>query len=334
MSYLYVCEQGASIGVAENRFQVKYKDGMLRSIPAETLEVIEVFGNVQVTTQCLAECLKRGVNIIFYSTYGAYYGRLISTTHVNVQRQRKQADLGKNEKFKLAFSKKIIDAKIRNQVVILRRYARSSHADVGRAVDEMQYMCKKVQNAGSIEQLMGYEGTAARKYFQVLGQLIEPDFAFEGRSRRPPMDPFNSMISLGYSIILNEIYGKIEGKGLNPYFGVMHKDREKHPTLASDLMEEWRAVLIDTTALSMLNGHELTTENFYSGIDQPGVFLEKEGFKKYIQKLETKFRTQNKYLSYVEYSVSFRQALNMQINQFVKAIETENVEEYSPILIR
>ena len=140
MSYLYVCEQGASIGVAENRFQVKYKDGMLRSIPAETLEVIEVFGNVQVTTQCLAECLKRGVNIIFYSTYGAYYGRLISTTHVNVQRQRKQADLGRNEKFKLAFSKKIIDAKIRNQVVILRRYARSSHAVVGRSVDEMQYM--------------------------------------------------------------------------------------------------------------------------------------------------------------------------------------------------
>lgn len=68
MSYLYVCEQGASIGVAENRFQVKYKDGMTRSIPAEILEVIEVFGNVQVTTQCLAECLKRGVNIIFYST--------------------------------------------------------------------------------------------------------------------------------------------------------------------------------------------------------------------------------------------------------------------------
>ncbi|MFR8246871.1 MAG: CRISPR-associated endonuclease Cas1 [Roseburia sp.] len=86
------------------------------------------------------------------------------------------------------------------------------------------------------------------------------------RSRRPPMDLFNSLISLGYSIILNELYGKIGGKGLNPYFGVMHKDREKHPTLASDLMEEWRAVLIDTTALSMLNGHELVKEDFYTGI--------------------------------------------------------------------
>lgn len=74
-----------------------------------------------------------------------------------------------------------------------------------------------------------------------------------------------------------------------PYFGVMHKDREKYPTLASDLMEEWRAVLIDTTALSMLNGHELVKEDFYTGIDQPGVFLEKDGFRKYIQKLEGKF---------------------------------------------
>ena len=80
MSYLYVCEQGATIGITENRFQVKYKDGMVKSIPAETLEVIEIFGKIQITTQCL----KRGVNILFYSTKGAYFGRLISTNHVNV----------------------------------------------------------------------------------------------------------------------------------------------------------------------------------------------------------------------------------------------------------
>ena len=195
-------------------------------------------------------------------------------------------------------------------------------------------MQKKLLYAKSVEQVMGYEGTAAKIYFKVLGKLIDEQFVFEGRSRRPPMDPFNSLISLGYSIILNELYGKIEGKGLNPYFGVMHKDREKHPTLASDLMEEWRAVLIDTTALSMLNGHELVKEDFYTGIDQPGVFLEKDGFRKYIQKLEGKFRTENKYLSYIDYSVSFRRAMDLQVNQFVKAIETENVEEYMPVIIR
>lgn len=118
MSYLYVCEQGAYIGIEGNRFQVKYKDGLLKSIPAETLEVIEVFGKVQLTTQCVTECLKRGINILFYSLRGAYFGRLISTSHVNVQRQRKQAEIGKNAKFRISFSKRIIDAKIRNQILI------------------------------------------------------------------------------------------------------------------------------------------------------------------------------------------------------------------------
>ena len=334
MSYLYVCEQGASIGIVENRFQVKYRDGMIKSIPAESLEIIEVFGKVQITTQCIEECLMRGINILFYSTNGAYYGRLISTSHVNVQRQRRQAEVGKNEKFKLEFSRRLIDAKIRNQIVVMRRYARSREKDIERSVVEMQNMYKKARDAVSIEQLMGYEGTAAKIYFQILGTLVDEEFTFTGRSRRPPKDPFNSLISLGYSIILNEIYGKIEGKGLNPYFGMMHKDREKHPTLASDLMEEWRAVLIDSTALSMLNGHELLKEDFYSGIDRPGVYLERGGFEKYVQKLETKFRTENRYLTYVDYSVSFRKAMDLQINQFVKAIETEEVDAYTPVVIR
>lgn len=181
---------------------------------------------------------------------------------------------------------------------------------------------------------MGYEGTAAKIYFKVLGILIDPEFCFKGRSKRPPLDPFNSMISLGYSIIVNELYGKIEGKGLNPYFGVMHKDREKHPTLASDLMEEWRAVLIDSTVLSMINGHEISKKEFYTQVEQPGVFLEKEALRKYIKKLESKFRTENRYLTYIDYRVSFRQALDLQLGQFIKAIETENPEEYSPIVIR
>lgn len=334
MSYLYVCEQGASIGLADNRFQVKYRDGMVKSIPAETLEVMEVFGKVQITTQCIEECLKRGVNILYYSTNGAYYGRLISTNHVNVQRQRLQAERTKDLDFRIAFSKRLIDAKIRNQIVVMRRYARHGNYNVERSVVEMQNMYKKLENAKSIEQVMGYEGTAAKTYFRELGRMIDPQFAFSGRTRRPPKDPFNSLISLGYSIILNEFYGKIEGKGLNPYFGVMHSDHEKHPTLASDLMEEWRAVLIDSLALSMLNGHELCKDDFYTETEQPGVFLEKDGFKKYIQKLENKFRTETRYLSYIDYSVSFRRAMDLQINQFVKVLETNDVELYHPVVIR
>ena len=334
MSYLYVCEQGAVIGFEENRFRIKYKNDLLKSIPAETLEVIEIFGKVQMTTSCMEECLKRGVTVIFYSTYGSYYRRLISTNHVNVQLQRRQAEIGKNEEFKLEFSRKIISAKVRNQIVLLRRYARNRDIDIKRSVAEMQYMDTKIGQASSIEQIMGYEGHAAKIYFRTMGQLINRDFAFEKRSRRPPLDPFNSMLSLGYSIILNEIYGKIEAKGLNPYFGMMHKDREKHPTLASDLMEEWRAVLIDATALSLVNGFEIQRDDFYQEEDRKGVFLNQKSFKVYIQKLETKFRNKMQYLSYVNYPVTFRQALDLQVNQLVRAITEENAELYYPVIIR
>ena len=332
MSYLYVCEQGATIGYEGCRFNVKCKDGMLKSVPAETLETIQVFGGIQLTTQCMTECLKRGINVVFYSAHGAYYGRLISTNHVNVSRQRIQAALSEN--FKLAISKNIVNAKIRNQIVILRRYARNQTTNCDCEIDEMLRLDKKIDMCEAVDEIMGYEGAAARCYFEALGRLITPEFKFKNRSRRPPLDPFNSMISLGYSIILNEIYGKLEGKGLNPYFGVLHKDREKHPTLASDLMEEWRAVLIDSLTMSILNGHELSTDDFYKEEGKEGVFLSKRSFKTYTAKLEDKFHSENKYLSYVDYPVSFRRAMDLQFNQFCSAIESNDPLLYKPVQIR
>ena len=336
MSYLYVNEQGARINFESNRMIVRYKDDSTKSIPVELLEEVSVFGAVQISTQCMQECLKRGINVIFYSKNGSYFGRLISTTHVNVHRQRMQAALYENMQFRLEFSRKIIQAKIKNQIVLIRRYERNSRNSVNihLPVQNMQYMIEKVKNAETIEQVMGYEGTSAKIYFQTLGQLVDLDFRFSGRNRRPPRDPFNSMLSLGYSILLNEIYGKLEAKGLNPYFGVMHKDREKHPTLASDLMEEWRAPLVDAVVLSLVNGHEVKKEEFYSEEGEEGIFLNKTAFNTFVRKLENKFRADSRYLSYVDYSVSFRRAMELQVMQFVKAMENQNADLYKPVVIR
>ena len=332
MSYLYICEQGATVGYEGSRFYVRYKDDMLKSIPGETLETIEVFGNIQLTTQCIAECLKRGVNVAFYSSKGSYYGRLTSTNHVNVNRQRIQAEL--TDEFKLSMAKNIINAKVKNQSVILRRYARNQDKNADEAITRMMYLAKKMDACESTEEIMGYEGAAARIYFAELGKLIDPAFAFTGRNRRPPLDPFNSVISLGYSKILNEIYGKLEGKGLNPYFGILHKDREKHPTLASDLMEEWRAVLIDSIAMSMFNGHEFNKTDFVKDESTGAVTLEKSGFKTFLGKLENKLHADNNYLTYVDYRVSFRRAIDLQVNQLCKAIESDDPGLYKPIMIR
>lgn len=281
----------------------------------------------------MEECLQRGIAVAYFSKGGRYYGRLMSTGHVKAALQRKQSALY-DAPFALQLSRRIIQAKLQNQLVVLRRYARSRNENIHDIEVMLSNCIVKVPATKTREELMGYEGTGAKYYFDGLSRCIEEDFAFKGRSKRPPLDAFNSMISLGYSILMNEVYGAIEMKGLNPYFGFMHRDAEKHPTLASDMMEEWRAVLIDATAMSMINGHEVDIGEFYNEIDRPGIFMTKDALKKYISKLDKKFQTDNRYLSYVDYGVSFRRGIALQMGQLVKAIEAQDASLYVPVRIR
>lgn len=333
MSYLYVNENGAVIGIEANQFYVKYKNGMTKMIPAETLESITVLGKVQLSTQCVEACLRRGIPVAYFSKGGVYFGRLSSTGHINAQRQRKQSLLYDTD-FALEFSRKIVSAKMKNQSVVAKRYAGGKTEKAEGLLREMKICQRKSLEASSIRQLMGYEGQCAKRYFELLSLCINPEFSFSGRNKRPPRDEFNSMISLGYSILMNEIYSKIELKGLNPYFGFMHRDAENHPTLASDLMEEWRAVLIDSTVMSLINGHEITKADFEMDTEEPGCYITRNGMSIYLKKLEKKFQTDMRYLDYLDYAVSFRRAIELQINSLVKAIEAEDASLYHPIMIR
>lgn len=140
----------------------------------------------------------------------------------------------------------------------------------------MKILHYKVDKATTIAEATGYEGSAARAYFKGLNLVVNvPGFNFTGRNRKPPRDRFNSMLSLGYALVMNDVYGAIEGRGLNPYFGFIHQDKEKHPTLASDLMEEWRAVIVDSVVMSLINGHEIAAKNFYFDEETKGVFFDK-----------------------------------------------------------
>ena len=313
MGLLYVNENGAQIGYEANKCVVNYKDGLKKLIPIESLEGITIMGQSQMTAKCTEECLKRGIPVVYFSKGGVYFGRVMSTSHINAGRQRMQSALYDTE-FAVELGKRILSAKIKNQSVVLRRYEKSRNR--------------------RIEEIIGYEGQAAKFYFRGLSKCIEREFQFNGRSRRPPKDEFNSMISLGYSILMNELYCKIEMNGLNPYFGFIHRDAEKHPTLASDMMEEWRAVIVDATVMSMINGHEISKEDFVFNLEQPGCYLTKTGLKLYLNKLERKFQTEIRYLKYVDYPVSFRRGILLQMEQLTKAIEKGDASLYEPIVIR
>lgn len=185
MGFLYVNENGATIGVEANQCTVNYKDGMKRLIPIESLDGITIMGRSQMTTQCAEECMSRGIPVSYFSKGGKYFGRLISTGHVNVSRQRKQSALYDTE-FAATLAMKILCAKIKNQSVVLRRYEKSRGINLEEE-QKMLTICKnKIMTCNRIEEMIGFEGQAAKYYFKGLAACIDKEFSFQGRSRRPP----------------------------------------------------------------------------------------------------------------------------------------------------
>lgn len=334
MANLYISEQGSVLGVSENRFVLKLSGEEIQSIPVESVEVIQILGNVQISTQCMTRCLLDGIDIIFFSTRGVYHGRLISSHGKNPKRQRKQSICTKDDAFSLMICKSIISAKIHNQTILIRRYNRKQQLDLSKFYQNMKTAIRKIGQCTSVNEVLGHEGFAASLYFKILSKLVNSDFKFTKRSGRGATDPFNSMLNFGYFLLRNEIYGKIELKSLNPFWGFIHQDHENHATLASDLMEEWRATIVDSLVMSLVNGSEISKEDFTTYEGSNKVYLTRDGIKKFILNYEEKMNTKSKYLDYVDYSLTFRKALEMQVGSLAKAIDMSDPNLYRPLKLR
>ena len=203
--------------------------------------------------------------------------------------------------------------------------------------DEMSHMLsceKKIEQKSNIDEVMGYEGTAAKYYFQGLSKLVDEEFQFSGRSKRPPKDAFNSLLSLGYTIIFYEIYAELENQNVNPYISLVHSLKEHHPALVSDLLEEWRAIIVDSTVMSLVQGHEIQSDMFTIDEESGGVLISNQGIRILVRKLETKMSAQMNYLEYLEHPTSFRRGIWCQVKILAHGIESGNLSVYKPVRIR
>lgn len=335
MSFLYVTEPDCKVYFKDNQIVMEDHKGLFTKLPVEVLEGIMLVGNANISTGCQRELLKRGLPVTYLSANGQYYGRLESTRHVNINRQRCQFRLGEDNAFCLQFAQKIIEAKTHNQIVLLRRYNRDSQKEhVKQCLRDMETIHSKIYHAQSIEQVMGYEGICARQYFQGLSYVVNPLFSFHGRSKQPPKDPFNSLLSFGYTLLMYDMYGVINGKGLHPYAGFMHKDHHGHPALASDLMEEWRAVIVDSLVMSLVNQNMIMPDDFVKDEDTEGIYLNRNTSKTFLREYQKKLRVQTGYLGADAGKMSFRGAIQYQVNCLAKAIEQHDLSLYQPLHIR
>lgn len=275
MTSVYVKEQGAMVRKRGERLVVSKKGKIIEEFPITQVEQVVVMGNVQMTTQLMASLVQRGVDVVFLSTYGKYKFRPVGDGSKHVALRRKQLQALSAGRLAMPVAKVIVAGKIHNQRVILQRQARRTangqkQGDVylrdrslfDRSLVGMKQMQPGAAQADTLNALRGYEGKAAAYYFGAIRSLLDREWGFQRREYYPPPDPFNALLSFAYSLLLKDVRAAIELVGLDVYMGFFHEVQAGRPSLALDLMEEWRPLIADALCLELVNRGSIQPQTF------------------------------------------------------------------------
>lgn len=349
MAVLYVTSQGASLTKRGKRLAVEKAGQTIHWVHAFKMNQVVLMGNISISPPTIAFLLQEGIDTVFMSVHGKYRGRLISQFGKNIDLRRIQFKKMEDEKVRLALAKTYILGKLNNCRVLLRRHNRElKNPKVTDALHRIRIASRKISITDSIEALMGLEGKSAAEYFGCFGKLIRPkEISFEGRNRRPPKDPVNVLLSLGYTLLANAIQTQVHVAGLDPYLGCLHGLEYGRPSLVLDLMEEFRSVLVDALVLTVINKLIIRSKDFYRPDErEPAAFdfaaeneahkeypilLVHEGMKKFITHFE---RRLNQRVLYDRKGkrLTYRDICLEQVRLLVRALKNE--EEYAPFVLR
>ena len=256
---LHVLEQGARIGKSGDRLIVERKDERLGEVPLAEVSQLCLFGNVQVSTQAMAELLDRDIPVCFFTTGGYFRGLATGLAHKNIEIRIKQFAAAASAQQALALAIPMVAGKIQNARTLLRRNLTSDDDSV---LTDLAAAARQAEQANALASLLGIEGMAAKRYFAAFATLVRAEVDFDGRHRRPPTDPVNCVLSFLYSLLVKELYVASQAAGLDPMLGFLHQPRYGRPALALDLAEEFRPLLADSICLSLFNTGEVKPEHF------------------------------------------------------------------------
>jgi CRISPR-associated protein Cas1 len=281
MKTLYISQQGCYLCLAQELMLVKFKGNIINQVQIPLLEQILIFGKSQITTQAIRACLWRDIPIVYLSKMGYCYGRILSIEKGYRQLSRYQQQINYIERLQVA--KTIVKAKLHNSKIILQRQQRRiPSAEFQQNIQSLTYLIEKTIESPNIEKLMGYEGAGAAAYFSILGECFtNSEFTFYKRSKRPPGNEINALLSFGYQVLWNHLLALVEVQGLDPYFGFLHESSERHAALVSDLIEEFRAPIVDSLVLYLINKNIMKVKEDFEFRDG-GCYLNEIGRKKYL----------------------------------------------------
>jgi CRISPR-associated protein Cas1 len=293
---IYAGRQGSHIGYRQNRFIVESKEDVkLLDIPSNYVGGIVTFGSVGITAAVRNVAAYRGIPVICMSKTGNYVGSFIGNeSGKRVGRLKRQVLLSEDEDRSMVFAKAEILSKLLHQKTILKNFTSTEFAEgVTEAVVQIDQMSNKTATAATREELMGYEGIAAKYYFGVLGKLLPEEVRFSGRSRRPAHDMPNALLNYGYAILLGECVAALYAAGLNPHIGLLHADEDGRPSLALDLMEELRPYIVDQTVMQLLRKGSINNTHRQKDAAK-GIILTKQGKQALVTGYEQRMLTVTK----------------------------------------
>ncbi len=278
--FLHVTQQGTVLRQSGTRVAVTAKTTTLLEVPVFKLEGVLVYGNAQVTTQCLRSLMKENVWIAFFSRNGSYRGRLQPPASSGAAIRREQWLRAQDEAFVLRFAKTLVRAKIAGARLVARAYSSNYVAEsLGSGQALLRAGLAAIDSSPDVESLRGVEGTAARAYFDLFRRWNRSPFEFERRVQHPARDPINVLLNIGYSLLTAELTGLVEAAGLDPAVGFYHSWAGDRPSLACDWVEEFRHPIVDRLVLRLVNRGEIKPQHFVTDDDRHGLRITQDGMR-------------------------------------------------------
>ena len=267
LNTLYVTTQNAYLHKEGQSVVVKVEKETRLRIPVHTLDGIVCFGAVSMSPFLMHHCAENNVAVSFLSQYGKFLARIQGPVSGNVLLRREQYRVADRPEFAAKIASNMLIGKLANARAVLRRAQRDhgENATLKTAERRLTQYLRRLERPMPMEELRGNEGEAAASYFAAFPQLItvsDEAFIFTGRNRRPPTDPVNALLSFAYTLLVHDCRSALEGVGLDPCVGYLHTDRPGRPSLALDLMEEFRAFLADRLVLSLINRRQIQPKDF------------------------------------------------------------------------
>ena len=324
---VYVTEPGAYAGIRSGRLEITKGGESLASARMIDVSQLNLYGNVQISSQLIRECFSHEIPICWFSWGGWFQGIADGLSAKNIDLRRRQ--FGIAFQAGLPVARRMIEGKIRNCRTFLRRNERTPNDDV---FEQLKGLAGRALTVDSLGSLLGVEGTAARLYFSRLSTMFRTDvtFDFNARNRRPPRDPVNCLLSYLYALLTKDLTAVTLGVGFDPYLGVFHKPRFGRPALALDLAEEFRPLIADSVAVSVINNGEIKQSDFE--IRGGSVALTSQGRKAVTQAYERRLDQEITHPVF-KYRITYRRVLEVQTRLLAACLMRE-VPEYISMVTR